>query len=166
MKKFNKKHLLFLIPVGIIEIILLVLECLPSGVEMTFKWPSETSGIMESRTEFYSYFSALPYGYGNVLPMFIGILTIAIVLLWFVNLFIDKRGINVTIFVLTMAKLILACGEFFFSRTWVNWTVFAIAIVCAIYEIVKAILNKEFSKKYDKEEYVQENLSPAESIEI
>ncbi len=164
MKKFNKKHLLFLIPVGILEIILLVLECLPNGIEMKFKWPiDENSTIFASKTEYFSYFSAMPYGYGNVAPIFIGILTIAIILLWLVNLFVLKRGLNVAIFTLTMIKFVLACVEFIFSKTWVNWTVFAIATVCAIYVIVKTIVNKEFSKKYGKDEYVQGD-SPAESV--
>ena len=105
----------------------------------------------------------MPYGYGNVAPIFIGILTIAIIFLWFVNLFVLKRGLNVAIFTLTMIKFVLACVEFIFSKTWVNWTVFAIATVCAIYEIVKTIVNKEFSKKFGKYEYVQED-SPAESV--
>lgn len=34
MKQINKKHLLFLIPIGILEIVMLVLECLPNGVEI------------------------------------------------------------------------------------------------------------------------------------
>lgn len=163
MKRLNKKHLLFLIPVGILEIILLVLECLPNGVEMRFKWPDGDTGNFITQTKFYSYFSAMPYGYGNVAPMIIGILTIAIILLWFVNLFVLKRGLNVAIFTLTMIKFVLACVEFVFSKTWVNWTVFAIATMCAIYEIVKTIVNKEFSKKFGKYEYVQED-SPAESV--
>lgn len=163
MKRLNKKHLLFLIPVGILEIILLVLECLPNGVEMVFKWPDGDTGKFIMQTKFYSYFSAMPYGYGNVAPILIGLLTIAIILLWFVNLFVLKRGLNVAIFTLTMIKFVLACVEFVFSKTWVNWTVFAIATVCAIYEIVKTIVNKEFSKKFGKYEYVQED-SPAESV--
>lgn len=158
MKKFNKKHLLFLIPVGILEIILLVLECLPNGIEMEFKWPIDgNSTIFASRTEYYSYFSDMPFGYGNFAPIFIGILTISIIILWLVNLFLDKRGINIAIFTLTMIKLILTCVEFIFSQTWVNWTVFAIATVCAIYEIAKVIVNKEFSKKYDKDEYFNDH---------
>lgn len=163
MKRLNKKHLLFLIPVGILEIILLVLECLPNGVEMVFKWPDGDTGKFITQTKFYSYFSAMPYGYGNVAPILIGLLTIAIILLWFVNLFVLKRGLNVAIFTLTMIKFVLACVEFVFSKTWVNWTVFAIATVCASYEIVKTIVNKEFSKKFGKYEYVQED-SPAESV--
>ena len=158
MKKFNKKHLLFLIPVGILEIILLVLECLPNGIEMRFKWPIDGSpAIFAAGTEYYSYFSSMPYGYGNFAPIFIGIFTIAIIILWLVNLFLDKRGINIAIFTLTMTKFVLTCVEFIFSKTWVNWTVFAIATVCAIYEIVKVIVNKEFSKKYGKDEYIYES---------
>ena len=105
----------------------------------------------------------MPYGYGNVAPIFIGILTIAIILLWLVNLFVLKRGLNIAIFTLTMIEFVLACVEFIFSQPWVNWTVFAIATVCAIYLIVKTIINKEFSKKYGKDEYVQGD-STAESV--
>lgn len=153
MKRINKKNLLFLIPVGILEIVLLVLECLPGGVEIKFTFPND-SGVFTTISKFYRYFSAMPYGYGNVLPVYIGILTISIIILWLVNLFFLKRGINVAIFVLTMMKFVLSCVEFAFSRTWVNWTVFAISTLCAIYEIAKTIANKEFSKKYDTQTYV------------
>ena len=151
----NKKIVAF-----ILVVLSLALMFVPHGVKMTFAAGPEAA---DKVIEYFSYFSAMPYGYGNVAPIFIGILTIAIILLWFVNLFVLKRGLNVAIFTLTMIKFVLACVEFVFSKTWVNWTVFAIATVCAIYEIVKTIVNKEFSKKFGKYEYVQED-SPAESV--
>lgn len=40
MRKYNKKHLFFLIPIGILEIVMLILECLPYGVEIHFDVPA------------------------------------------------------------------------------------------------------------------------------
>lgn len=142
MRKYNKKHLAFLLPIGILEIVMLILECLPYGIKMVFA-PSPT----ERKELFFPYFSDMPYGYGNVFPIYVGILTIAIILLWLINLFADKRGIDVTIFVMTIVKFIFSAAELFFSRTAINWATFAISLVLAIYCVAKAIVNKEFAKK-------------------
>ena len=62
MKKFNVKHLYWMIPTLVIAIDMLVLECLPNGVEMVFKWPIDIdAGIFGSRTDYYPYFSGMPY---------------------------------------------------------------------------------------------------------
>ena len=139
MRKYNKKHLAFLLPIGILEILMLILECLPYGIKMVFA-PSPT----ERKELFFPYFSDMPYGYGNVFPIYVGILTIAIILLWLINLFADKRGIDVTIFVMTIVKFIFSAAELFFSRTAINWAMFALSFVLAIYCIAKAAINKEF----------------------
>ncbi len=145
MKQINKKHLLFLIPIGILEIVMLVLECLPNGVEIHFDVPAYI-GATGHYSEFYPYFSGIPYGYGNFCPVFIGILTIAVIFLWIINIFVDKRGIDVAIFVMTVLKFVLDAVELIFSQTAINWAMFALSFVLAIYCIAKAVINKEFSK--------------------
>lgn len=138
MKKFNKKHLYWMIPTLVIAIVMLVLECLPNGVEMVFKWPIDIdAGIFGSTTEYYPYFSGMPYGYGNIAPVFIGIFTLAVIILCIVNIFIDKIGIDIAIVVLNALKLICSSVEFIFSRTAINWAVFAISIVFTIYSSVE-----------------------------
>lgn len=157
--KFNKKHLFFLIPIGILEIVMLVLECLPRGVEMQFVFPDAATGDFITNLQYYPYFSDMPYGYGNVFPVYIGILTLAIMILWIANLFADKKGINVAIFVMTIVKFIFSAVELIFSRTAINWATFAISLVLAIYCVAKAIVNKEFSRSK------AENADTAEELE-
>ena len=138
MKKFNKKHLYWMIPSLVLAIVLLALECLPSGVAMEFKWPiDENSNVFASKTEYYPYFSGMPYGYGNCAPVFIGIFTIAVIILCIINIFVDKTGIDITILVLNVLKLVLSGVEFLFSRTTINWTIFALAIVFTVYSSVE-----------------------------
>lgn len=158
MRNVNKKHLFFLIPIGILEIVMLVLECLPSGVEMQFVFPDAATGNFITNLQYYPYFSDMPYGYGNVFPVYIGILTIAIMILWIANLFADKKGINVAIFVMTIVKFIFSAVELIFSRTAINWSTFAISLVLAIYCVAKAIVNKEFSRSKAKNEDADEEL--------
>lgn len=155
MKQINKKHLLFLIPIGILEIIMLVLECLPNGVEMHFDVPAYV-GATGHYSEFYPYFSDMPFGYGNFYPVFIGILTIAVIILWIINLFVDKRGIDVAIFVMTILKFVFGAVELIFSQTAINWAVFALSFVLALYCIAKAVVNKEFARTKKQQEPVEE----------
>ncbi len=156
MKQINKKHLLFLIPIGILEIVMLVLECLPNGVAMVFTFPDSASGNFISKVEYYPYFSDMPYGYGNFCPVFIGILTIAVIILWIVNLFVDKRGIDNAIFVMTILKFIFGAVELIFSQTAINWAMFALSFVLAIYCIAKAVINKEFARAKKPQEPLEE----------
>lgn len=138
MKKFNKKHLYWMIPSLVLAVVLLALECLPSGVAMKFKWPiDQNAQVFASKTEYYPYFSDMPYGYGNCAPVFIGIFTIAVIILCIINIFVDKTGIDVTILVLNVLKLVLGGVEFLFSRTAINWTIFALTIVFTVYSSVE-----------------------------
>lgn len=79
----------------------------------------------------------MPYGYGNCAPVFIGIFTIAVIILCIINIFVDKTGIDITILVLNVLKLVLSGVEFLFSRTAINWTIFALAIVFTVYSSVE-----------------------------
>lgn len=147
MKKFNVKHLYWIIPSLIIAIVLLVLECLPNGVEMKFKWPiDENSTVFASETKYYPYFSDMPYGYGNFVPVYIGILTIAVIILCITNIFVDKKGIDIAIVVLNALKLIGSAVELFFSRTAINWAIFALSIVFTVYSSVELAFRIKFEK--------------------
>jgi len=147
MKKFNKKHLYWMIPSLALAIVLLALECLPSGVAMEFKWPiDQNAQVFASKTEYYPYFSDMPYGYGNCAPVFIGIFTIAVIILCIINIFVDKTGINIAILVLNVLKLVLSGVEFIFSRTAINWAVFAIALAFTIYSSVELALRIKSNK--------------------
>ncbi len=138
MKKFNVKHLYWMIPTLVIAIVMLVLECLPNGVEMVFKWPIDIdAGIFGSRTDYYPYFSGMPYNYANFAPIFIGIFTIAAIILCVVNMFVDKMGIDIAVLVLNALKLICSSVEFTFSRTAINWAVFALSLILTIYSSVE-----------------------------
>lgn len=148
MKKFNTKHLFWMIPSIVFAIVLLVLECLPNGIEMKFVWPvDENSEVFASKLEYYPYFSDMPFGYGNFVPILIGIFTISAIILCIVNVFVDKMGIDIAIVVLNVLKLILSGVEFIFSRTAINWAVFAIAIVFTIYSSVELVLRILSNKK-------------------
>lgn len=147
MKKFNKKHLYWMIPSLVLAIVLLALECLPSGVAMRFKWPiDQNAQVFASKTEYYPYFSDMPYAYGNCAPVFIGIFTIAVIILCITNIFVDKTGIDIAILVLNVLKLVLSGVEFIFSRTAINWSVFAIALAFTIYSGVELALRIKSNK--------------------
>ncbi len=156
MKQTNKKHLFFLIPIGIFAIVMLVLECLPDGVQMRFAYPDSISGNIINVYKYYPYFSDMPFGYGNVFPVIIGILTIAIIILWIVNLFIDKRGIGIAIFTMTILKFVFSTVELIFSQTAINWALFALSFILAIYCIAKTVINKEFAKIKKPQEPLEE----------
>ena len=145
MKKFNVKHLYWIIPSLVIAIVLLVLECLPNGVEMEFKWPID-GNTFASETKCYPYFSDMPYGYGNFAPIFIGIFTIAVIILCITNIFVDKKGIDIAIVVLNTLKLIGSVVELFLSRTAINWAVFALSIVFTVYSSVELALRIKSEK--------------------
>ncbi len=136
MKKFNVKHLYWMIPTLVIAIVLLVLECLPNGVEMKFMWPTD-GDTFASKTDYYPYFNDMPFGYGNFAPIFIGIFTIAVIILCITNIFVYKKGIDIAIVVLNALKLIGSAVEFIFSRTAINRAVFALSIVFTVYSSVE-----------------------------
>lgn len=146
MKNINKKHLFWMILSLVFAIVLLVLECLPNGVEMVFGFPDADTDNIVYKYEYYPYFSGMPYGYGNIAPMFICIFTLATIILCIVNIFVDKKGIDVTIVVLSALRIIFSGFEFIFSKTPINWTVFSLSIAFTICDIAMLILNKKTQK--------------------
>ena len=147
MKKNNKRNLFWLIPSLVIAIVMLILECMPNGVEMVFSWSDETTGIMIRKSQFYTYFSDMLYDYGNFAPILIGVLTIATILLCLIDIFVDKKGLTISIAVLNVLKLILSAIELVFSRTAINWAIFAISIVFATYGITSLIIRLKQEKQ-------------------
>ena len=91
-----KKISLILIP-----IIAIVLETLPSGVVMMFA-TSPTEKVAET----FSYFSLLPLGYANYVPLFVAIITCIILLLALISL--KKTNFVKYVFLLSLTGIIFS----------------------------------------------------------
>ena len=91
-----KKISLILIP-----IIAIVLETLPSGVVMMF-----AASPSERVAETFSYFSLLPLGYANFVPLFVAIITCIILLLSLISL--KKTNIVKYVFLLLLIGIIFS----------------------------------------------------------
>ena len=91
-----KKISLILIP-----IIAIVLETLPSGVAMMF-----AASPSERVTETFSYFSLLPLGYANFVPLFVAIITCIILLLALISL--KKINFVKYVFLLSLTGIIFS----------------------------------------------------------
>ena len=91
-----KKISLILIP-----IIAIVLETLPSGVVMMF-----AASPSERVTETFSYFSLLPLGYANFVPLFVAIITCIILLLALISL--KKINFVKYVFLLSLTGIIFS----------------------------------------------------------
>lgn len=146
-----------MIPSIVFAIVLLVLECLPNGIEMKFVWPvDENSEVFASKLEYYPYFSDMPFGYGNFVPILIGIFTISAIILCIVNAFLDKKALDIAIVVLNLLKFALSAIEFIFSRTAINWAVFAIALVFSIYSVIE-LIDRIKEEKYKAQTTIGKN---------
>lgn len=91
-----KKISLILIP-----IIAIVLETLPSGVVMMF-----AASPSERVAETFSYFSLLPLGYANFVPLFVAIITCIILLLALISL--KKTNYVKYVFLLSLTGIIFS----------------------------------------------------------
>lgn len=91
-----KKISLILIP-----IIAIVLETLPSGVVMMF-----AASPSERVAETFSYFSLLPLGYANFVPLFVAIITCIILLLALISL--KKINFVKYVFLLSLTGIIFS----------------------------------------------------------
>ena len=99
-----KKRLLYLI----LPTITLILEILPYGAVLNFMLPAATEGVPPGRfRELYSYFDLMPFGYGNIAPLFTGMITCIILLLLGIYCINGKTGLAIT------AKNILYVGVVF-----------------------------------------------------
>lgn len=140
MKKIDKKTLILNSISIIFSTLYIVLGCLPNGIRMDF-----FGGFVE----YYPYFSAMPYGYGDIFPLYIEILAIVNIILLAISIFVSKKGLQITKIVLTSIILLFNLVEFFFTTTptAINIAMFDIAFAHLAYEVVVVIVKKH-NKKY------------------
>ena len=65
---------------ALLTLIALIIEIIPRSTALTFAHPGADGGLVYS-TEYYSYFSLMPFGYGNAGPLITAILTCVSLLL-------------------------------------------------------------------------------------
>lgn len=159
MKKINKKILILNSITILFSALYIVLGCMPNGIRMDF-----FGGFVE----YHPYFSAMPYGYGNIFPLFIEILAIVNIILLVVSIFVSKKGLQVAKLVLTSIILLFNLVEFIFTTTptAINIAMFAIALAHLAYEVAIAIVkpnkkypsNPELDKHLTYQEFCEQNL--------
>lgn len=135
MKKLDKPNLLFCIFSLLFSLTYIVLGCIPNGIRMDF---------FGGYVSYYPYFSAMPYGYGNIFPLYIEILAIVNIILLIITIFVQKKGLQVIRIVFSSIILVFCLAEFFFTTTVtaVNIAMFDIAFAHVAYEVLIAIYKK------------------------
>lgn len=135
MKKIDKQNFLFCIFSLLFSALYIKLGCIPNGIRMDF---------FGGYVSYYPYFSAMPYGYGNIFPLFIEILAIVNIILLVITIFVQKKGLQVTRIVFPSVILVFCLAEFFFttSVTAVNIAMFDIAFAHVAYEVLISIFKK------------------------
>ena len=78
-----KHPMLRKIALPVLPLLALVLECLPVGVAMNFMGDP---AVGDTFTEYVSFFSLLPVGYGNVFPLLTGVITAVLLIVAVINL--------------------------------------------------------------------------------
>ena len=110
--------------VSLIALVLaLILEILPYGVTMRF-----AKGPGEYYLETQSYFSLLPVGYADVLPLFIGVLTAVACLALGVCLMTRGKGKKLA-FVLGSGAAILGILRLFLLQGYENGLMWAVTVL-------------------------------------
>ncbi len=107
--KTKLRKALTLIPL----VLAIILEVLPLGAPIDFYTPS--NGI---KTEIYSYFSLIPYGYANFAPLIVGILSCIVLVLAAAGIFakIPKKiigAVSVLAAVLSVFPAFIGCYNLF-----------------------------------------------------
>lgn len=135
MKKIDKQNFIFCIFSLLFSALYIKLGCIPNGIRMDF---------FGGYVSYYPYFSAMPYGYGNIFPLFIEILAIVNIILLVITIFVQKKGLQVTRIVFPSVILVFCLAEFFFttSVTAVNIAMFDIAFAHVAYEVLISIFKK------------------------
>lgn len=143
MKKIDKRNLIFNLISIVFSAVYIALGCIPSGIRMDF-----FGGFVE----YHPYFSGMPYGYGNVFPLFIEILAIVNIILLVISIFISKKGLQVTKIVFPSIILVFCFAEFFFTNfpTAINIAMFDIAFAHVMYEVIAMVLTKNNRQKARK----------------
>lgn len=90
-------------------LIAIILMATPSGIAMTF-----APGPTERVTKYFSYFSLMPFGYGNWFPIITALLTIVVVLLLLVGIRKANTG-----------KAVGVCLALCIIASVLSWLIFA-----------------------------------------
>ena len=118
------KPMLRKIALPVLPLLTLVLECLPVGVAMSFMGDP---AVGDAFTEYVSYFSLLPVGYGNVFPMLTGVITAVLLVVAVIHLCRPGDKLRKWLEQLSKAALITNVLQLIFSSmTAVGWLVFCL----------------------------------------
>ena len=104
----------------------IVLEALPHGVTMRF-----AKGPGEYYLETQSYFSLLPMGYGDILPLLIAALTVASGLALGIRLLTGGKGQKMAL-VVGFAGAILSIFRLFLFRGYENGVMWAVTVLLTL----------------------------------
>lgn len=119
-----KHPILRKIALPLLPLLALILECLPMGVAMNFMGDP---AVGDTFTEYVSYFSLLPVGYGNVFPMLTGAVTAVLLIVAVIHLFRPGDKLMKWLGHLAKAALIVNIVQLFFSSmTAIGWLVFCL----------------------------------------
>ncbi len=111
-----------------IMLAVLVLEILPYGAVCNFSVAPESGGGFNRVT--YSYFSMTPFGYANFGPLLTAILTCGIIVLLILSLITNKRGVMVTLTILSGVAVLTSILPLMFGISY--FSVIASLITCLI----------------------------------
>lgn len=106
-----KRYLSWLIILTLAAV--LVLACLPEGVEMHFMAPPEED--VPYYVSFAPYFSLLPYGYGNFGPLITAVLAAIAFVLSVIRLFCGSRKILSVVFILSIIAAVVSVTPMIFG---------------------------------------------------
>lgn len=139
MKK-NRSHEAAALLSFLALVLAVVLEALPYGVTMRF-----AKGPGECYLETFSYFSLLPVGYADVLPMLIGILTAAACLALGICLLTGGKGKKPAL-VLGTIGAVLAVLRLTLYRGYENGTMWAVTVLLVLAWVLQ-FLNRRTPEK-------------------
>lgn len=114
-------------------ILSVVIMAQPNGVAMTFG-PSSTKKV----TSYFSYFSPMPFGYGNWFPIITAILSIVIVVLLIISF---KKNVikSIQVFFGIIVAASLLSWIVFDAFSIIGLTVFALHIIAFAIQIIQSI---------------------------
>ena len=144
MKDSTKKRL----PIFIVSVIALILECLPYGVVLNFatgEYGAETIRMT------YSYFSLTPFGYATFGPLPAAVLTCVVTLLTLIYIFRPSTGLKSTAGVMSIVAAVLSISPIIFGFDFIT----VIGVIVTLLLIAEGIL---FLRPRMKKSYYEEGL--------
>lgn len=101
---------------GVLIFAIIILETLPFGVKMKFA-PSQTERVYET----FSYFSLTSFGYGNVLPLFTAILSVALFILSIVYLIKTNNSLIKVMYYISIIMFIFSLSPILYGVSSITW---------------------------------------------